>query len=179
MARQRLWPRLWTLGWATAGIRHRAAPGLRTGPPAGSRLPTGRHPAPEDLAESNPRPNVQDHNPIQSSERCTSLRRHHRTRYRRHQRPSTGALEVFGALRRDDGSNIAHHRVPGRTGAPACPIGTRSAAPYTADKPPPARILPVYPVGILDRCRAPIFTPTSAESPASRQIFHSAPARCG
>jgi hypothetical protein len=36
---------------AIAGIRHRGAPELHTGPPAGSRWPIGRHPMPE------PRPN--------------------------------------------------------------------------------------------------------------------------
>jgi hypothetical protein len=34
---------------AVAGIRHRGAPELHTGTPAGSRWPIGRHPMPEHL----------------------------------------------------------------------------------------------------------------------------------
>jgi hypothetical protein len=34
---------------AVAGIRHRGAPELHTGPPAGSRWPIGRHPMPQHL----------------------------------------------------------------------------------------------------------------------------------
>ena len=73
------------------------------GPPAGSPSPTGRNRAPAHLAELDAQPNIQGYNPIRSSGRFTSLRWCHPTRHRRRERPTTGAQEVFGALRRDDG----------------------------------------------------------------------------